>query len=287
MRASRFLTRARAPMRGSGLALGLSAVVATGLAACGTSPPTRFYTLDPAPPAAPPAVSARVPPVRVDAVHVPPVFDRPELVRETAANEVRVDDFARWSAPLGETARRALTADLAARLPQGAVVFPEAPKPADGRGLVVDILSLSHTGGQAVLDVSWTLTAGRPGRRGGRRGRRGRLHRPQPAPDHPRRGPRRQRRRPRTQHPPGPTRRRHRRRPHLALRRGARGAAAGRGRGENRTVWGLLRFPGLSGGAGWFPCWAWGCGRCGGRTPPPDGGVSPVGRSGDWGWWAG
>ena len=163
MRASRFLTRARAPMRGSGLALGLSAVVATGLAACGTSPPTRFYTLDPAPPAAPPAVSARVPPVRVDAVHVPPVFDRPELVRETAANEVRVDDFARWSAPLGETARRALTADLAARLPQGAVVFPEAPKPADGRGLVVDILSLSHTGGQAVLDVSWTLTAGRPG----------------------------------------------------------------------------------------------------------------------------
>ena len=156
MSASRFLSKAGAAA--------LAGCLAAGLAACGSSPPTRFYTLDVAPPAArPAAATARVLPVRVDAVHVPPVFDRPELVREIAANEVRVDDFGRWSAPLGETARRALTADLAARLPQGAVVFPEAPKPADGRGLVVDILSLSHAGGQAVLDVSWTLTAGRPG----------------------------------------------------------------------------------------------------------------------------
>lgn len=139
----------------SGLACGLA------VAGCGSSPPTRFYTLDPAPPATTPApVLAAIPPVRVDAVHLPPVFDRVELVRETGAHTVTVDDFARWSAPVGETARRTLTQDLAARLPAGAVTFPDAPKPPDGRGLVVDVLALGQSGGQATMDVSWTLTAG-------------------------------------------------------------------------------------------------------------------------------
>ncbi len=140
----------------------LLAVGAAALAGCGSSPPTRFFTLDAAPPAAPPTPAAAIPPVRVDAVHIPPGLDRPELVRETAANEVRVSDFAHWSAPLGELARRTLTQDLAARLPAGAVTYPDAPKPANGRGLVVDILVVGRDGaGQAVMDAGWTLTAGR------------------------------------------------------------------------------------------------------------------------------
>ena len=147
------------------LVLALAGAPALLLSACGTSPPTRFFTLDAAPPASPPAATAAIPPVRVDAVHIPPVFDRAELVRETAANSVKVDDFARWSAPLGETARRTLTQDLVARLPAGAVTFPDAPKPPGGRGLVVDILALSHIDGQAVMDVSWTLTVGAPSSR--------------------------------------------------------------------------------------------------------------------------
>lgn len=136
------------------------AAAAAVLAGCGSSPPTRFFTLDAAPASAPVAATAAIAPVRVDAVHIPPVLDRPELVRETAANEVTVSDFAHWSAPLGETARRTLTQDLAARLPAGAVTYPDAPKPADGRGLVVDILSVGHDGDHAVMDVGWTLTAG-------------------------------------------------------------------------------------------------------------------------------
>ena len=133
-------------------------VLAAALCAC-ASPPTRFYTLDPAPASASVAV-ARVPPVRVDAVHLPPGLDRPEIVEEVAANQVTVHDFARWSAPLGEQARRVLTQDLAARLPAGSVTYPDAPKPPLGRGLVVDVLAVSHADGQAVMDASWTLTLG-------------------------------------------------------------------------------------------------------------------------------
>ncbi|HET8612548.1 MAG TPA: hypothetical protein VFL92_07260, partial [Sphingomonas sp.] len=49
------------------------------LAGCGHSPPTHFFTLDPAPPKAPaPARPAH--PVRLGAVHIPPELDRPELV---------------------------------------------------------------------------------------------------------------------------------------------------------------------------------------------------------------
>lgn len=128
------------------------------LAAC-ASPPTRFYTLDPAPAPAP-AATARVLPVRVDAVHLPPGLDRPEIVEQTAANRITVHDFARWSAPLGEQARRVLTQDLAARLPAGSVTYPDAPKPPLGRGLVIDVLAVSHADGQAVMDASWTLTLG-------------------------------------------------------------------------------------------------------------------------------
>ena len=151
-------------MSARGLSSG--ALVALALAGCASGPPTRFFTLDPAPPpAGAPALATAIPPVRVDAVHIPPVLDRPELVRETTAHEIAVSDFAHWSAPLGELARRTLTQDLLSRLPQGAVTFPDAPKPPNGRGIVIDVLALGHDAdGSAVMDASWTLTAGQPAR---------------------------------------------------------------------------------------------------------------------------
>ena len=78
----------------------LLAAGAAALAGCGSSPPTRFFTLDAAPPAAPPTPAAAIPPVRVDAVHIPPGLDRPELVRETAANGVLSGDGAAQGASL-------------------------------------------------------------------------------------------------------------------------------------------------------------------------------------------
>lgn len=132
------------------------------LAACAGAA-TRFHTLDPAPPAARAAADPAYvgPPVRLDAVHIPAIFDRPELVRQTSANTLAVSDLDHWGAPLGELMRRTLTQNLAVRLPAGRVVFPDAPKPADARGLVVDILALTPSEGEVRMDASWTLLPAR------------------------------------------------------------------------------------------------------------------------------
>jgi uncharacterized lipoprotein YmbA len=118
----------------------------------------RFYTLDAAPPQTVVATYSG-PAIQVDAVHIPAILDRVELVREIGGNEVKVSENDHWAAPLGELMRRALTQDLAARLPAGAVIFPDAPRATGADGLVIDVLAISKGGGQAVMDVSWTVIA--------------------------------------------------------------------------------------------------------------------------------
>jgi uncharacterized lipoprotein YmbA len=90
-------------------------------------------------------------------VHIPPAFDRSELVEETAEGRLVVRDADYWAAPLAELFRRVLTQDLLATLPQGRVIFPDAPKPPGACGAVVDILALTPSAEGLVMDVSWTL----------------------------------------------------------------------------------------------------------------------------------
>ncbi|MBV8682255.1 MAG: membrane integrity-associated transporter subunit PqiC [Caulobacteraceae bacterium] len=134
------------------------------LAGCGHSPPTHFYTLDPTPPSRPAAVSASAPraPIQLDAVHIPAALDRPQVVTQLGANRVDVHDFDQWASPLGEMMRRTLAQDLLARLPEGAFVLPDAPRPQVVRGLVVNVLQIDAApGGRVALQASWTLmTAG-------------------------------------------------------------------------------------------------------------------------------
>jgi uncharacterized lipoprotein YmbA len=112
------------------------------LAACGHSAPTQFYALDSHGPATPLGLVATADPVRVLAVRVPPELDRLEVVREVAGGTVQVDDLNRWSAPLGDLARKALLEDLADRLP-GVDVLPARANASDKmRDLTVEILSL-------------------------------------------------------------------------------------------------------------------------------------------------
>jgi uncharacterized lipoprotein YmbA len=127
------------------------------LGGCGHSPPTAFYTLDPIAPAAAPGPGA-IAPVQLTAVHIPAVLDRPELVAQTGPNQVHVSDLDHWAAPLGEMMRRALAQDLMARLPAGSFVPPGAPKPVDGRALVVTVLQLTATpDGRVRMEANWSL----------------------------------------------------------------------------------------------------------------------------------
>lgn len=142
------------------------------LAACASSPPTRFFTLDPVPAAAadagPASGAARAGdtgdkprPVKVDAVHIPPALDRDSMVRGASGAQLEISSQDRWAGDLGETIRQVLTQDLASRLPAGTVIAPEAPAPENARGLVVDILTFQpQAAGEVVLDADWTLLEG-------------------------------------------------------------------------------------------------------------------------------
>ncbi len=132
-------------------------VAAAGLlSACGGAA-TRFYTLEPSAPAHNLAQTYAGASFRIDAVHIPPGLDQPELVRDDGEGRFTMSDNDHWAAPVGELLRDVLTQDLAAQLPGGKVIYPDAPKLPGSAGLVVDILSISSAGGRVVMDASWTL----------------------------------------------------------------------------------------------------------------------------------
>jgi uncharacterized lipoprotein YmbA len=118
---------------------------------------TRIYTLDVATPGTR-LSSYEAPALRVDSLSVPAGWDRIEILRPSTAGELKISDFDHWSAPLGQAARQALSADLSERLPAGSVIYPRLPKPSGTLGVNVDILEFSVVGSRASMQASWVIT---------------------------------------------------------------------------------------------------------------------------------
>jgi uncharacterized protein len=138
-------------------------VFAAILAGCGSSPPTRFYALDAVKPQGSVPSQTAGTPVKVNAVHIPPLLDRRAIVRRQAGNQLDISSQDHWGASFGEMARGVLTQDLQSRMAPGTIIPPDAPAPADARGLVVDILSFVPDGsGQVGLTCDWALLEGAP-----------------------------------------------------------------------------------------------------------------------------
>jgi uncharacterized lipoprotein YmbA len=132
--------------------------LATMLAACHSSPPVRFFTLDPVPSSRQTTNMSDVS-VQVGAVHVPLVLDRQQMVREEAPNSLTISNQNRWGAPLADMVRDVLTRDLIERLPKGTVVLPETAAPLGTGVIAVDILHFgSDPSGTASFDGSWSLS---------------------------------------------------------------------------------------------------------------------------------
>ncbi|MFT0170694.1 membrane integrity-associated transporter subunit PqiC [Paraburkholderia mimosarum] len=133
-------------------------------AGCGHSAPTHYLTLDATGAGAGMPLSTRpMAPVQLSAVHIPAVLDRPEVVTQTGPNRLKIDDTARWGAPLAQMMRSALAQNLEKRLPAGAFVFPDAPAPAGTRTLVVTVLDCETTASATLtLQASWALLSGQP-----------------------------------------------------------------------------------------------------------------------------
>lgn len=143
-----------------GLVIASTLVLAVALAGCGHSPNTQLFVLTVQGARASTAYAG--PPLQVRTVHLPPQFDRPEVLAVGEAGEVHPHPFAQWAAPVGELAQSTLTADLAARLPDGKVVFPNAPAPTATLLVTVDMLEARISGGGGVAEASWTLTTRGP-----------------------------------------------------------------------------------------------------------------------------
>lgn len=156
---SRFVSRA------------VTTLAAVLLAGCATSPPERFYTLDP-PPAAGPAVAATAfrHSIVVGPVTLPERVDRPQMVVRSAPNRVELLEQHRWAEPLKSAIPRVLAAQLS-RLLGGANVAAYGQNSlteADYR-VVVDVERFEGAPGEsATVDARWSIHSAKGDARSGR-----------------------------------------------------------------------------------------------------------------------
>lgn len=132
-------------------------------AACSGTPPSRFYQLSAA--ASPPAPASTVS-VAVGPVAVPAAIDRPQLVVTVAPNQVRLDEFNRWAAPVQNDIARVVAENLVAMLgtPQVVVSAQTLAVVPDYRA-AIDVQRFESAPGQAAtLDAVWTVARSKDGR---------------------------------------------------------------------------------------------------------------------------
>jgi hypothetical protein len=128
------------------------------------SPPTQFYTLTAAgAPATPAASWDRA--VSVGPVAVPAAVDRPEIVVTVGPNQLWLDEFNRWAAPLQSTLARVVAQNLVAQL--GTARVTAAPQTlgleADYR-VAIEVQGFTSAPGEAAtLDALWRVSRVRDG----------------------------------------------------------------------------------------------------------------------------
>ena len=132
-------------------------------AGCASSPVTRFYTLSAA--AAPAATSSQLS-VVVGPVAVPAVVDRPQIVVTTGPNQVRLDDFNQWAAPLQNSIARVVAENLVAMLGTPRVTLSPQTLSADADyRAAIEVQSFESAPGEAaILDAVWTVRRAKDGK---------------------------------------------------------------------------------------------------------------------------
>jgi uncharacterized lipoprotein YmbA len=123
---------------------------------------SRFFSLERIAPAAPPAAAStatRATPIGIDGIELPPGVDRREIVVRKADHQLDVRSTDQWSAAFSDMVLHTLAFDLAARLPEGALILPGETIPAGPtRGISVAVAELSAGPENTVtLDAHWVV----------------------------------------------------------------------------------------------------------------------------------
>jgi len=147
-----------------------ASVAGVALAACATSPATRFYVLTPVSPNAAALKDTAWAPVSermtigVRTVDLPEELDHPQIVTRTGPNTVQFAEFDRWSASLRESVMQLIATNLSTLLPGDQLaVYPWAPGTVVDREVIVEITRFDGAlGGECALQARWRVV----GRRG-------------------------------------------------------------------------------------------------------------------------
>lgn len=134
----------------------LIALVATGLSACGSSAPARFYTLsaEALMPETPLLAGHRI---LVGPFELPAYLDRPQMAIRGAAGEIRFLEYQRWAEPLDASFMRTFSDDLIVVAGTEDVIAVPVPQqlPTDFRVMARISRFDVDEAGQAVLIVQW------------------------------------------------------------------------------------------------------------------------------------
>ena len=125
-------------------------------AGCAASPPSRFYTLSAA--SGPATTSAKLS-IAVGPVSVPAVVDRPQIVVDIGPNQVRLEEFNRWAAPLQNNIARVVADNLVLMLgtPRVTLTAQTSGAEVDYRA-AIDVQSFNSAPGEAaIVDAVWTV----------------------------------------------------------------------------------------------------------------------------------
>jgi uncharacterized lipoprotein YmbA len=127
------------------------------------SPASRFYTLSAG--AAPAATPSNLS-VVVGPVSVPAVVDRPQIVVTTGPNQVKVEEFNRWAAPLQNGIARVVAENLVAELGTPRVTLSPQTLSADADyRAAIEVQSFESAPGEAaILDAVWTVRRAKDGK---------------------------------------------------------------------------------------------------------------------------
>jgi uncharacterized lipoprotein YmbA len=137
--------------------------VAVLVAACASSPPSRFYTLSrTATPGAAPATFSVV----VGPVAVPAVVDLPQIVVTTGPNQVTLDEYNRWASPLANNISRVVAENLVDLLGTPRVTLFQQSISADTDFRVaIEVQTFESAPGEAAtLNAVWIVRRARDGK---------------------------------------------------------------------------------------------------------------------------
>ena len=133
------------------------------LAACSTTPPVAYYTLNTLPEMQqeiPAAVMDDTIAIGVGPVKFPKFLDRPQIVTRKSQNQIQVSEFHRWAGSFPGDFSRVLAKNISILLPTDRVaVYPWGEQFTPTYRIKLDVEQFDgQLGERVVLDVTWMVT---------------------------------------------------------------------------------------------------------------------------------